>query len=289
MEPPLVNDVTLSVQDFYRELPFSYYETTQTALKQLENNAIAATYPDLHEVLLAHSDSLPMKVIEFGCGAGWLSCTLAKHYNVEVTAIDFTAKAIERAKELAKGLGFADRIQFHHQNFLQRLAEPSYDLAISVGVLHHTADTAASFHHLAQFMKANGRIFVGLYHLFGRRPFLNHFQTIQREHGDEAALAAYAKLDHARQLDRTHLESWYRDQVIHPHETQHTLKEVAAWMEADQIRLESTSINQFDEIQDIELLFELEKEYEQISLDAIHVEQRYFPGFFTALGQMRSN
>ena len=40
------------------------------------------------------------KVIEFGCGTGWLTNTISHYYNKKVTAVDFTKKAINIAAEV---------------------------------------------------------------------------------------------------------------------------------------------------------------------------------------------
>jgi hypothetical protein len=49
--------------------------------------------------------------------------------------------------------------------------------------------------------------------------------------------------------------SWFRDQVMHPHETQHTLREISEWLTGAGLTLQSTSINAFAPIGDVALLF----------------------------------
>lgn len=55
-----------------------------------------------------------------------------------------------------------------------------------------------------------------------------------------------------------------------------------------ELELVTTSINRFQPISDRELLFDLELGYEETSRRALFEENRYFPGFFTALARRRS-
>ena len=133
-------------------------------------------------------------------------------------------------------------------------------------------------------MKSGGYFYVGLYHLYGRRPFLQHFKKLAAAGASEdELLEEYARLDGGK-TDTTHLYSWFRDQVLHPHETQHTLKEISEVCANSGAKLLSTSINQFKSFSSESDLFEQEFEYEKISLQRI-AEGKYFPGFFTALYQ----
>ncbi len=84
--------------------------------------------------------------------------------------------------------------------------------------------------------------------------------------------------------DELHLVSWFRDQVLHPHETQHTLKESVNTLHACNMRLLATSINQFQPFESLTQLFEEEKSYEQLAQRYLR-KNRYFPGFFVFLAQ----
>ena len=49
-----------------------------------------------------------------------------------------------------------------------------------------------------------------------------------------------------RILDEQKLYSWFRDQVLHPHETQHTLEELTDVFKSCNYKIVSTSINKFE-------------------------------------------
>ena len=83
--------------------------------------------------------------------------------------------------------------------------------------------------------------------------------------------------------DQLHLKSWFRDQVLHPHETQHTLSEVLDVFKLNNIKFTGTSINHFklEKLEDI-----LKKEKELYSYGKTKIDNKiYYPGFFIVTGE----
>ena len=157
----------------------------------------------------------------------------------------------------------------------------------SIGVLHHTDNCQAAVRRCCEtFVRPGGHVFIGLYHLHGRRPFLEHFRRM-RDTGasEDQMLAAYRKLHPLS--DETHLRSWFRDQVLHPHETQHTLVEMLAILDATGMRLVATSINAFAAIADVREVVAMEASLEQIGKDRLAAGQ-YYPGFFAFLARKQA-
>lgn len=272
--------ITDKVQSFYREMPFNYYSDGEKAAASVSNNPIAA-YPDL-DALLEEEDI--KTVLELGCGAGWASNAMAKHYSKEVTAVDFTTAALDRARDVANRLGTSERIAFIESDLFKFQSTRVFDLVASIGVLHHTYDCRAAFAHAASFVAPEGYLFVGLYHLHGRRPFLEMYRQILAEVGEEAAFQKFC--DCAGSLgDKDHQISWFRDQVLHPHETQHTLSEAWNWLDQEGLTLVSTSVDQYRGELDRPSLEGLEKTFEALSWQRNRDEDTYYPGFFTVLAQ----
>ena len=88
------------VLEFYKVLPFNYQETNEDLL-----NSIKATkVTDLYPVLAPYLKRRNLKIIEVGCGVGWLANGLAFHHQCAVTAIDFNPVAIKRAQTVGKHL-----------------------------------------------------------------------------------------------------------------------------------------------------------------------------------------
>jgi len=282
MTAPARSSIGERVRAFYEELPFNYHSSVDSAVEHIRQNPVPLSYPDLHALL---SGGAVSTVLEFGCGAGWLSNALALHYDVKVTAVDFSARALGRAEAVADALGLRERVDFVHSNLFDFDAVQPVDLVISLGVLHHTGDAGAAFEHIQQFAGPGAHVYVGLYHLYGRREFLRVFRELFEQGGEPLAFRHYRQLDDARQGDPEHMRSWFRDQLLHPHETLHTLREVAQWCLRDRLEVISTSINGFQALVDLAALFELEKDYERRSHQANVIEQRYFPGFFVVMAQ----
>jgi SAM-dependent methyltransferase len=281
--------VTTAVSAFYDELPFNYGETAESAAAIIRRrNQVESTYPDLDLVLREQASSL----LDVGCGAGWLSHTCAYHYGVRTVGIDLSTTAVQRAREISAALELDAVTEFRVTDLFRRETSETFDVVVSLGALHHTADLAGALEIVAERVARGGVLYLGLYHAYGRAPFLALFEPYRRLEAAgalgpddfEAALALYTELD-SRTTDTTLVRSWFRDQVLHPHETQHTLHEVAGLLEAIGFAVASTSINRFDPIDDVDALFELEVGYEESARRALEVERRYVPGLFTVLAR----
>ena len=270
----------LQVREFYEDMPFSYYSSVDEAARNIAANPVTA-YPDLDALL---QDDDIKTVLEIGCGAGWAANSIALHYGKQVTAVDFTSKALERAKEVSQKIGTRGQIRFVHSDLFEFQTDEKFDLVLSVGVLHHTNDCHAAFRHISRFCAADGLLFIGLYHSYGRLPFLKHFHEIVKEQGEEAAFRRYCQINPG-QSDTTHMRSWFRDQVLHPQETQHSLAEVMVWLDQAGFGLLTTSINKFEQVTDRTALIELEKACEAYSEQRNIAENQFFPGFFTVLAE----
>ena len=270
------------VREFYGHLPFNYDSSPQQTVKRVEINPIQA-YADLDSLLRQERIGT---VLEFGCGTGWASNAIALHYRKRVTAVDMTERALERAKDVARKTGVLDRTEFIQSDFFDFQPSQRFDLVLSIGVLHHTYDCRKAFGHIAQFVARGGYIFVGLYHLYARCAFQRMFRDILEQGGEDAAFLHYKRLN-PNLRDETRLRSWFRDQVLHPQETQHTLEEVFGWLDECGLALVTTSINHYDDVSDRKALIGLEAEYEALSEQRNIVEGKFFPGFFTVLASRK--
>ena len=72
-------------------------------------------------------------------------------------------------------------------------------------------------------VKKNSYFFLGLYHKYGREPFLDYFRNMESLTEEQK----FEKFKELRNLEnKKHAFSWFRDQVLHPHETVHTFEEI---------------------------------------------------------------
>jgi len=265
---------------FYKELPFNYRSTVENTVKAIKKQNMLKAYPIVGDLITEKS-----RILDVGCGAGWLSNSIAYHHGCSVTGIDFNPVAIERAQQVGTGLGVSSEFSVEDL-FLYRPQNP-FDMVISLGVLHHTKNCREALKTVATHtVKQDGHIFIGLYHSYGRAPFLDYFDKLKQQGADEKKLFEAYKELHSTMTDETQLLSWFRDQVLHPHETQHTLEMVVEVFEEAGIDLVSTSINRFEPISSLETVYKTEKTYLEIGRQKLK-DKTYFPGFFVALGKKR--
>lgn len=270
-----------AVLEFYRTLPFNYRDSVEEQARAIRESDPVAAYPVLPP-LLGRGTS----VLEAGCGTGWLSNSIAFRYGASVVAIDFNPVAIERARQTARALDLPTEFLVEDL-FLYRPKRP-FDLVLSLGVLHHTNDCIGAVQRLCrEFVRPGGHALIGLYHKHGRRPFLDHFRDLREKGASEEALFERYRELHSQISDPTLLKSWFRDQVLHPHETQHTLREMLPVLQDAGMELVRTSINRFEPFSSLEGLLKEEPRYEEIALTRLS-QNRYFPGFFVFLARKHS-
>lgn len=266
------------VLEFYRALPFNYRESVEEQVKAIRARNTIETYPPLAALL-----SKGTRVLEVGCGSGWLSNGMNHHYGAAVTGLDFNPIAVERASLVAEGLDA--QTKFVVADLYKYIPQTPFDVVVSLGVLHHTADCMAGVRHICRHCIAeDGHVMIGLYHKYGRKPFLDHFKDLADAGvSEKKMLKEYGKL-HSSIKDKVLLMSWFRDQVLHPHETQHTQAELDEVLTSEGLEIISSSLNKFQPFTDPKELYPLEPELEQVGRDMLKKKQ-YYPGFFVVLAK----
>ncbi len=287
--------VTRRTAQFYSSLPFNFHGSTEQAIETIKTQNQIQVYRDLDEILRKAGSR--DQVLDVGCGSGWFVNSVAYHYGLTVTGIDLCEAALERGREVARELGVSKRTGFHSLDLfdVQALGN-TFFVVNSLGVLHHTFDCREALRGISQVLQGGGSLHVGLYHQYGREPFLNLFKPYrqrlslcspaERTEVEGQAYHLYKELN-PQITDEAFLYSWFRDQVLHPHESQHTLEEVYSWLVELGLEPLSTSINRFQPVDRWESIFEEEKKSFHLSVQRNCVEKRYFPGFFTVLSRKR--
>jgi SAM-dependent methyltransferase len=215
-----------------------------------------------------------------GCGAGWFVNSCAHYYGASVLGIDLNPVVLKQARSVARLMEGCERVEFVSANVFEFEPDQPFDVVNSLGVLHHTPDCQGAVRRALKWVAPGGKLHLGLYHLYGRRPFLAHFARMRDEGVDEARIYDEFRRLNPNIKDETHLLSWYRDQVIHPHETQHTFEEIHDLLRSEGFTVEATSINGFKPLPSLETLIRMEQDLERVSTRAIVRKHRYYPGFF---------
>ncbi len=273
------------VLSFYKSLPFNFYSNaTEASLNIMRRNQIRE-YPDLSKILEKDGGA---HVLDVGCGAGWFSNSCAHYYKHKVTGLDFNPVAVEQAKSVAILMNDPERIQFQVGDIFEINFEERFDVINSLGVLHHTKDCHEAIRKSLRFLKPGGYFHVGLYHDYSRRPFLDYFKEMQsRDASVEEMFQEFSLLEFPTR-DETHLYSWFRDQVLHPNETQHTFEEISELLESEGLIVESTSINGFKPVTSRSAVIAAEKLHTKRAIAKLKAK-KYIPGFFTVLARLPSD
>ena len=218
-------DVTEIVKAFYEENPFPNYDdmdSDQTLMEKARKGLFARLLDDQipHGAL----------VLEVGCGTGQLTNFLGMTYNRRVFGSDMCLHSLRLAQ------GFRDRCRIQNASFVQMnlfrpaFREQAFDLVVSNGVLHHTADPLGAFKSISRLVQPGGFIIIGLYNKIGRLT-TDFKRFLFRVSADK-----FAFLDaHMRNKEYTadRKRAWYFDQYKHPHESKHTYSEVIEWFETN--------------------------------------------------------
>jgi len=218
-------DVTEIVKAFYEENPFPNYDDidSEATLMEKATRGVFAR-------LLGEQIPQGALVLEVGCGTGQLTNFLGMHYNRRVFGSDMCLHSLRLAN------GFRERCRIKNAGFTQmNLFRPAFkpgvfDLVISNGVLHHTADPRGAFESIARLVKPNGVIIIGLYNKIGRLT-TDFKRFLFRVSADKLSfLDAHMRNKNYNQ-DRK--RAWFYDQYKHPHESKHTYSEVIEWFESN--------------------------------------------------------
>ena len=215
------SDVTDMVKSFYEDTPFPNYDDLD-GRESLRNKAQRGVFARLLDEQIPR----PALVLEAGCGTGQLSNFLGMNWGRTVIGADLCLNSLRLAKS------FRDRCSIANAQFLQMnlfrppFADGTFDLVVSNGVLHHTSDPRGGFHAIARKLKAGGHVIVGLYNWLGRLPTLWR-RTLIETFGERWA-ALDPRLRGGR-LNNGRWAAWYMDQYRHPHESRHSMAEVAEW------------------------------------------------------------
>jgi len=215
------SDVTDTVKAFYEKTPFPNYDDLDSR-ESLRAKAQRGVFARLLDRQLPRS----AKILEAGCGTGQLSNFLGMGWDRTVIGADLCLNSLRLAK------AFRDRCSIENAHFVQMnlfrppFADETFDVIISNGVLHHTSDPKGGFVQLARKLKPGGHFIIGLYNWLGRLP------TLWRRAFIEIFGDGWARLDSRLRgdgLNKGRRSAWFMDQYRHPHESKHSIDEVAGW------------------------------------------------------------
>jgi SAM-dependent methyltransferase len=120
----------------------TYHHSTSAASKKVRA-VVKTMFTDTFAFLPFRRDD-DLRIIDVGCGLGFLSCVCAEFYeNAQVTGIDtfkhtsLKRSSLEKAKENARILGFSDRIDFRKGDVFRFTPVQKFDIIVSNLVFHN--------------------------------------------------------------------------------------------------------------------------------------------------------
>jgi uncharacterized protein YbaR (Trm112 family)/ubiquinone/menaquinone biosynthesis C-methylase UbiE len=114
-------------------------------------------------------------VLDAGVGAGRYAEVVAR-WGAEVVGVDLT-RAVDAAAENLRTQPAVHLVQA--DIFALPFREETFDIAYSIGVLHHTPDTAGAFRRVAAMVKKGGQLAVYIYQAGGlARYFSDAFRVV---------------------------------------------------------------------------------------------------------------
>lgn len=214
-------DVTELVKSFYEENPFPNYENLEGVGSLLEKARAG-----LFARLLNEQIPFNARVLEVGCGTGQLTNFLGIARR-SVLGVDICLNSLKLAEGFRQRNGL-DNVAFAQMNlFRPALKTGFFDVVISNGVLHHTADPARAYEVISTLVRPGGHLVVGLYNgysrsLHGMRRGFYRTTGVMNRFLDPHFADISAEGKH---------KAWLQDQYHHPHEHWHTLDEVLRWID----------------------------------------------------------
>jgi ubiquinone/menaquinone biosynthesis C-methylase UbiE len=108
--------------------------------------------PDAREVTFeAVAEAEPHRLLEVGCGQGWLSERLQRELCCEVVAVDQSEHMVEltRARGIRAQVGDAQDLRF---------ADAEFDCAVAAWMLYHVPDVDRALAELERVLRPGGRL-----------------------------------------------------------------------------------------------------------------------------------
>ncbi len=228
----ILGEVADKVRNMYENFPYPRWrQLEETKFTWREQDRIALEKPGATGLVA-------------GCGTGRESCQLAAAFpDADILAIDITAASLSYAINKAEQYGI--RNVAHIQADIMELPKlgRSFDYIHSVGVLHHMADPEQGWQTLANLLKPDGIMHIGLYGETPRRSIVEARAAIakgkypstaegMREFRKDSPLLlrgeSMATLLKARDY---YFLNMYSDLLFHVHEDRFTIPRIAAALE----------------------------------------------------------
>ena len=116
----------------------------------------------ISDTIHGYSTSRGLKVLDVGCGNGYVLFQYARH-GAEVAGVDLTGAAVELSRKRFALGGLSGDFREVDGNSLP-FPDNHFDIVCSMGVLHHVANPRPMADEMFRVLKPGGRLIAMLYH-----------------------------------------------------------------------------------------------------------------------------
>ena len=121
----------------------TYHHSTSVASEKVRT-VVKAMFTDAFSSLPLRARDDDLRILDVGCGLGFLSCVSAEFYkNARITGVDtfkhasLKRSSLDKAKENARILGFSERIDFKKCDVFRFKPAEKFDIILSNLVFHN--------------------------------------------------------------------------------------------------------------------------------------------------------
>jgi ribosomal protein L11 methylase PrmA len=193
----------------------TYHHSTSAASKKVRE-VVKATFTDAFASLPFRRDD-ELRILDVGCGLGFLSCASAEFYkNARITGIDtfkhssLKRSSLERAKENARILGFSDRIDFKKGDAFRFTPTEKFDIIVSNLVFHNFGKMRfKAYSRLSSWAQAGSFVLMGDL-FFSPRTDIAHltkaFRILRQIKSPKSDFRQYALLVMSKDSEQAYVE-----------------------------------------------------------------------------------
>lgn len=128
--------------------------------------------------IFGESDLAGRKILDAGCGTGHRLLAVARRYpQAHFVGLDMTAASIAVAESLSKRHGIQN-VEFCNSELLAFSPGYTFDVILSIGVVHHLEDPGAGIRALTSLLSESGVLILWLYHKLGEHQRLLDRETL---------------------------------------------------------------------------------------------------------------
>ena len=221
--------VASKVGNFYEEDPFPNY-----AINDDKSRILEIGDKNLFLKSLKNFIGFNKNIIEVGAGTCQWSNYFAIATNNNICSFDSSFNSLKTGKNFAKKNNINNVSFVRGDIFDEIFHDEVFDFLICNGVLHHTKDPYLGFLNILKTVKKDGYVVIGLYNKIGR------IRTLVRKYiykllGKSIIRFIDPVLRKTNKDSHAKINSWIKDQYMHPVESTHTFDEILNWFDKNNI------------------------------------------------------